>query len=133
MPAVRQRAREHHRSHDQVVGERDVGFRAGDHIGHGRHVGVDVRVDLFNAQFLKRACLDVLVGVGHIHREQTADVGAIDGRSGGTDLAHRQLAAVPVGDRADEIELVRVTVLAEQIDLMPEPHQSRHEARVVDV
>ena len=62
-----------------------------------------------------------------------ADVGSIDGRSSGTDLAHRQLAAVPVGDGADEIELVRVTVLAEQVDLVAEPHQGRHKAGVVDV
>ena len=109
------------------------GFERATTSAHGRHVGVDVRVDLLVAQLLERARLDVLVGVGHVHREQAADVGAIDRRSGGTDLAHRQLAAVPVGDGADEIELVRVTVLAEQIDLVPEPHQRRHEAGVVDV
>ena len=129
----RQRAGENHRSHDQVVGERDVGPRTRDHIGDGRHVGLDVSVDLFVAQLVERASLDVLVGVGHVHRKQTADFGPIDGRPGGTDLAHRQLASVPVGDGTDEIELVRVTVLAEQVDLVAKPHQGRHKAGGVDV
>ena len=100
-PGARQRPREDRRAHDQMVGERHVRARAGGDIRHGGHVVGDVAVELGVAEVLERARLDVLVAVGHVHGQQPADVGAVDGCARLAQSPDDQLAAVPVADCAD--------------------------------
>ena len=129
-----QRASEDHRSHDQVVGERDLGAYARPQLAHGGHVGGDIGGDLRFAAVGEGARFDPLVAVGHIDGEQAADVGPVDGAAprgrgrGGAGarpagLAHLELARVPVAEGVDEGLLLGMAVLAEQVHLVPETRE----------
>ncbi len=116
-----------------MVGKRHIGFAARDHVPHRIDIGLHVAIDLRVAALGERPRLDLLVAIGHIHRKQPADVGAIDGRAGVSHLVHHELAPVPVAHGGDELELFGVALLTEEIDLVPEAHERGGEARVVDV
>jgi hypothetical protein len=129
-----QRSREHDRAHHQVVGERHVRPRALGHLADRGHVGLEVAVELRLRQVLERAGVEALVAVGDVERQHAADVGPVDGGPGGLapDL-DGQRAAVPVARGVDPVERERVAVLAQQVDLVPAPHERLRQRRVVDV
>ena len=74
-----ERAGEDHRPHHEVVGERQLRGRAGGHLGDRLDVGLQVVGELLVAQLGEGASLERLVAVGHVHGQQTADVGPVDG------------------------------------------------------
>ena len=76
-----ERPGEDRRAHHEVVGQRDVRPRPRDDLAHGGDVGVQVALDLVVAELVERARLDALVAVGHVERQQAADVGPVDGRA----------------------------------------------------
>ena len=129
-----ERPREHARAHHQVVGQRHVRPGALGHLAHGGDVALQVAVELRLAQLRERLRLDALVAVGHVDREQAAEVGPVD--RGAHRLApclDRQRAAVPVPGGVDPRLRERLAVLAQQVHLVPRAHERRGQACVVDV
>ena len=69
------------RAHHEVVGERDVRPHARGDLAHGGDVRVEVGVELLVGELRERLGLDALVAVGHVDRQQAADVGPVDRRA----------------------------------------------------
>ena len=129
-----ERAGEDQRPHDEVVGQRHVGPRAGDDVADGGHVGLDVGGDLGVAALGERAGRHALVAVGDVDGQEVADVGP-PGRHAhrlAQDLDARR-AALPGADGVDERELLGPAVLAEQVDDRSAARQRGREPCVVDV
>ena len=129
---------EDHGTHDQVVGERRLGFsRCRDDVVHRRHVRVQVPVELGVGQVGERLHLEALVAVEHVHGQQAADLRPV-GRdaarvTGLADLPDAKLAALPVAHGVDPVLLGNRAVLTKQMNLMTLPRERLGEARVVDV
>jgi hypothetical protein len=105
-------AGEDRRAHHQVVGKRGVDApHFLPHRPHRRDVRLQVAVQLSLAELLEGLDLEAGVRVLDVDRQQTADIGVVDSHSLQLDL----------------------TVLAEQMDLVPEPGQRRSQVGVVDV
>ena len=140
-----ERPREDHGPHHQVVCERQLRPRAGGDLDDGIDVRIQIAAQLAVAELGEGAGFDRLVAVGHVHRQQPADVGAVDGAAAGPSAGHRgpvrgraqpahlERPRVPVAGRVDEPQMLRVALLAEQVDLVPEARERLREARVVDV
>ena len=139
---ARQRAREDHRAHHEVVGQRDLAApRSAATSATAATLACDVARDLLVAALRERARLDALVAVGHVHRQQPADVRAVDRAAR---LARRAPAPHPAGAPAARPAsqspaastngvVLGVALLAEQVNLVAEPHQRVGQAGVVDV
>ena len=85
-----------------MVGQRDIGPHALGDLAHRGHVALQVAVDLRVAEIRERPRLDPLVAVGHVDRQQPADVRAVDRRARRlAPRAHLERAAVPVAGRVD--------------------------------
>ena len=85
----------------------------------------------------ERARFDALVAVGHVDRQQAADVRPVD-RAAPAPACSRssrtcKLAVVPVADGVDERLALGVAVLAEQVHLVAELHERGRQPGVVDV
>ena len=123
------------RAHHEVVGERDVRRDALGHLAHGGDVGVDVAVELGLGEIGERPRVDALVAIGHVQRQQPADVGPVDGRRGparGGRVTHSAPESQSP-DGVDPVQRQRIAVLAEQVDLVAAAHERRRQLRVVDV
>ena len=130
----RERPGEDERAHHEVVGERDVRPRPRDDLRDGRDVALHVRGDLRLVEILERTRLDAVVAVGHVDRQQPADVRPVDRRPRRVAPDRQlELAAVPVAGRVDPRQVQRRAVLAEQMQLVARPHERLAELRVVDV
>jgi hypothetical protein len=121
-------------AHDEVVGERDLGAGAGGGLADGGDVGLDVAVELLVGQVRKGAGVGALVAIGDVERQQPADVRPVD-RCARRRAAHvnLELAVVPLTGGVDPVELERVAVLAEEVELVPRADEGGGELRVVDV
>ena len=129
-----QGAREDGRAHDQVVGQRDVGPRPRDDVADGGDVGGHVGLDLLLAAVGEGAGLHARVAIGHVDREQPADVRPprrhAHGRAQHLDTG---LAVLPRPHGVDERQLVRSPLLRDEVDGRSGACQRRGQARVVDV
>ena len=151
-----ERARQDHRPHHQMVGERHIGAHELGDLAHRIHVGLDVAGDL-RVRAVARTSSPRCPRSDPAHTgQQTADVRAIDRAAGDarplgaislgsrrlparsrlllprTSIAH-ELAAVPVPGGVDERLALGMAVLAKQVHLVAEPDQRVGETRVVDV
>ena len=91
-----------------------------DDAAHRRDVRVQVAVELGVGELGERLHLEALVAVGHENRQQAADVRPVDRELPGDrprGPVGRELAA-PSADGVHPVQLVRVAVLTEQVDLM---------------
>jgi hypothetical protein len=131
---ARERAREDHRAHDEVVGQCDVRPNALDHVAHRGHVRTEVGVELGLGERLEGTGLDSLVAVGDVDGEQAADLRPVHRRPHGhPPLPHAQRPVVPRSLRVDPRELQRGAVLAQQVQLVAAPDEGSGELGVVDV
>ena len=103
-----QRAGQDHRAHDQVVGQRQVRPDPLRDVRDGRGVGRDVALDLGVGQLGKRPRVEPGVLVGHVERQDAADVGHV-GRAPGRPPRRLdvQRAVIPAADGVDEAEFLR--------------------------
>jgi hypothetical protein len=131
---VAQRAGEHERAHDEMVGQRDVRRRARDHVLHRGDVGIDVARDLRVGAVREGACLHALVAVGHVDRQQVADVRPPDRHADRLAQHLDPVATVdPGAHRVDEGQLVGAALLAQEVDDDAASRERGAHARVVDV
>ena len=120
-----------------MVGERQLRAHELAQLAHGGDVGSQVARELRIGAAQERARLDALVAIGHVHRQQPADVGPVHAAATGplrrAHLAHAQGPAVPVSDGVHERLLLGVAVLAEQVHVVAQAHERFGQARVVYV
>ena len=117
-----------------MVRQPDVGRCQLGHLAHRGGVGRDVGVDLGVAQLRVGARVEALVLVGDVDGQRAADVRQVGGAA--DRFAQRfdaQRPVLPAADRIDERQIGRVAVLAEQMDLVAQAGQGRHQGSVVDV
>jgi hypothetical protein len=120
-----------------VVGEARVHVSELRDLPDRRDVRLDVALELLLAQLVEGLDLEALVSVVDVDRQQAADVRAVHGAAapegGATDAVDLEPAGVPLADRVHEAELARPALLAEEVDVVAEPHERLRELRVVDV
>ena len=127
---IAERPREHDRSHHQVVCQRHVGRLDRANRAHRVDVAGQVRLELGVGDLEVRARLHALVAVGHVDRQQTADVGLPGGHADGF-AEHFEPIRMP--DRVDELQGFCVRLLRKQRDLVALLRESCAKSRVVDV
>ncbi len=113
--AASQRAAQDRRSHNQVVGQRNVGPGAPRHLSHPLGVGSEVQVELAVAQLGEGHGVEAVVLVGHVDRQDPADVGVMD------------------GDGLGQSQAFRMALLAHEVHLVPEGRERSRQTEVVDV
>jgi hypothetical protein len=132
--AASQRAGQDHRAHHQVVREGPVRLDRRDDVANGGGVCRDVMFDLTVCQLRKGARVESLVVIGHIDRQEAADVREV---SSTADRTARDLdvqpPVTPAADGIHEIEFRRVPFLAQQMYLVAEIDQPPGQLRIVDI
>jgi len=125
---------EDHGAHDEVVGQREVRSDVFGDLPHRVDVRIEVVVELLPAQLGERLGADALVAIRDVDRQHVADVRPVGGAADRlAQRLHGEPAVAPLAHRVDELQSLGVTVLAEQVDLVPGAPQCRGEVRVVDV
>ena len=96
--ATAQRTREDRRAHHQVVGKGHLRRGSRDDLSDRADIRCQVAVELGIAQLLEGPGLNPLIAISHVHRQESADVRAIDRAGRITNVRNPELAGVPVSN-----------------------------------
>src|SRR5437867_5954 len=110
-----------------MVREAGLNVREGGNLLHRGDVRVEIARELVVAEAVEGANLEPLVRVVDVDGQQAADVRAVDGAATRVRRpahgADYELTALPLSDRVDETERLGLSLLADEMDLVPSSHE----------
>jgi hypothetical protein len=116
-----------------MVRKGDVARRKRCDLAHCLDVPPYVPSELTIAQLRERTSINPLIVIPHVDRKHTADIGPIHRARRVANPPEDQPPRVPVPHRPHEPELIGMTLLTDEMHLMPKTHQRLGKTRVVHV